>query len=134
MMALLDVGRRPGRLLFTRRASSGRHRRGRPTVAPERLGADGRGRVWDAAQRVRAEQFGLLEPGWLVIYGPYSRRFHAIARTAQVAEPLIDAPTLEELRGLMRESEFAFLVASTRLPVTAREQEPGGDARRGRWL
>ncbi|MEO3809451.1 hypothetical protein ABGB17_10675 [Sphaerisporangium sp. B11E5] len=132
-MAVLDVRRRPGRLTFTRRPPAGRHRRGRPTIPPERPGPDGRRRVWDAAQKARAEQLGLLEPGWLVTYGPYSRRFHAIARTAEVSEPIVEAATPEELRGLMRQSELTGLVPAPRRPDTARRPGAAGCVSRPGW-
>ncbi|RCG22459.1 hypothetical protein DQ384_35745 [Sphaerisporangium album] len=125
MTALLDVRRRPGRLPFTRRPTAGRHRRG-PATEPERREPDGRRRVWDGTQRARAEQLGLLEPGWLVIYGPYSRRFYAIARIAEVSEPLLDAATSEELRSLMRRSEITSLVPPPR------SRESGQTRRTGR--
>ncbi|MGW4641027.1 hypothetical protein ACWEN6_21045 [Sphaerisporangium sp. NPDC004334] len=70
----------------------------------------------DERQKARAGQLGLLEPGWLVIYGVYSRRFSAIARTADVAEPLVEAATPEELRALMRESETTRRVPRPRPP------------------
>src|SRR5690348_1579342 len=83
-MALLDARRRPGRgrLPFSRRPATGRHRLRRSATVPEP--PDVERKAWDEKQQARAEQLGLLEPGWLVIYGVYSRRFYAIARTAEV--------------------------------------------------
>ncbi|MEV6984148.1 hypothetical protein AB0M95_23235 [Sphaerisporangium sp. NPDC051017] len=130
-MALLDVRRRPGRLPFTRRPAAGRHRRGSATE-PERREPDGRRKIWDGKQKARAEQLGLLEPGWLVIYGPYSRRFYAIARIAEVSEPLLDAATSDELRSLMRGSELPGLVPSARSPERGRMRRAGrGVTRQG---
>ncbi|GGK97024.1 hypothetical protein Sme01_35370 [Sphaerisporangium melleum] len=116
-MALLDARRRPGRgrLPFSRRPPTGRHRLGGRAAVPESP-ARGDGQVWDEKQQARAGQLGLLEPGWLVIYGVYSRRFYAIARMAEVAEPLIEATTCGELRALMRDSESRRLVPLPRTP------------------
>lgn len=94
----LDVRRRPGRLPLTRRPPAGRHRHGRPATRPNH-------REWDSAQKARAAQLDLLEPGWLVLYGPYYRRFYAIARTGAVFDPVVEATTPEELRSLMRQAE-----------------------------
>ncbi|MFC6082453.1 hypothetical protein [Sphaerisporangium aureirubrum] len=89
----------PSRLTsHSRRPPSGRHRQGRPPVAPAH-------REWDTVQKARAAQLDLLEPGWLVLYGPYFRRFCAIARTQAVAEPLVEASGPDELRILMRLAE-----------------------------
>ncbi|WP_248965300.1 hypothetical protein [Sphaerisporangium perillae] len=90
----------PGRLPRMRRAPAGRHRHGRLVSMPDR-------REWDIAQKARAAQLDLLEPGWLVLYGPYYRRFYAIARMNAVTEPLVEASGPEELRSLMRLAEAA---------------------------
>ncbi|WP_424535098.1 hypothetical protein ACOZ38_33705 [Sphaerisporangium viridialbum] len=92
--------RGPGRLARTRRSPSGRHRYGRPATVPDR-------QEWDSAQKARAAQLDLLEPGWLVLYGPYYRRFYAIARMAAVTESLVEASGPEEPRTLMRLAEAA---------------------------
>ncbi|MDH2430367.1 hypothetical protein [Sphaerisporangium sp. TRM90804] len=113
---------RPSRFPFTRRPAAGRHRRG-TAAQPEHRGPEGRRKVWDARQRARAEQLGLLEPGWLVMYGAYSRRFYAIARISEVCEPLLQAATPEELRTLMRGSELAGLAPARR----SRTGRPAGD-------
>jgi hypothetical protein len=97
-MTGLDVRRRPGHRILTRRPSSGRHRQGRPSTQPNH-------HEWDSAQRAKAAQLDLLEPGWLVLYGPYYRRFYAIARTSAVSESVVEATTPEELRALMRQAE-----------------------------
>jgi hypothetical protein len=72
----------PGRLTGVRRRPIGRHRQGRPLIRPKR-------REWDSAEKARAAQLDLLEPGWLVLYGLYYRRFYAIARVRATAEPLV---------------------------------------------
>ncbi|MET8141465.1 hypothetical protein ABZU32_14255 [Sphaerisporangium sp. NPDC005288] len=117
-MALLDARRRPGRgrLPFSRRPPTGRHRLRRPATMPEPLAPDGGRKAWDEKQQARAGQLGLLEPGWLVMYGVYSRRFYAIARTAEVAEPLVEAATPGELCALMRDSESRRPVPRPRTP------------------
>jgi hypothetical protein len=89
-----------GRPSRTRRPPAGRHRQGRPSTVPDR-------REWDSAHKARATQLDLLEPGWLVLYGPYYRRFYAIARTSTVAEAVVEATGIEELRSLMRQAETA---------------------------
>lgn len=90
----------PGRPTRVRRQPIGRHRQGRPLIQPVR-------RDWDSAEKARAAQLDVLEPGWLVLYGPYYRRFYAIARMRAVSEPLVEATGPEELRNLMRLAETA---------------------------
>ncbi|GII85649.1 hypothetical protein Ssi03_36390 [Sphaerisporangium siamense] len=85
--------------------SPGRHRQRRPHSQPNPDLDHPAHRDWDGGQKARAAHLDLLEPGWLVLYGPYHRRFYAIARTAAVTEPLVQATTIDGLRTLMRESE-----------------------------
>ncbi|GAA3813409.1 hypothetical protein GCM10022226_37670 [Sphaerisporangium flaviroseum] len=91
-----DLG--SGRAAGRRRTPAGRHRHGRPATELGR-------REWDTAQKARAAQLDLLEPGWLVLYGPYYRRFYAIALVSVVIEPVVEASGPEELRTLMRLAE-----------------------------
>ncbi len=75
----------------------GRHAIGAPysEVAP---------RIWDPAKKAAAAQLDMLEPTWVVLYGPASRRFFAFAMW-HVAPLRVEATTIEELRHLMREAE-----------------------------
>jgi hypothetical protein len=85
-------------------ATPGRHRVGAPAerVLP---------RVWDQVKRAAAAQLDLTEPAWLVMYGPGSRRFVAMA-TWNAAQPVrVEAFTIAELRDLMREAETYTMVA-----------------------
>ncbi|GII83980.1 hypothetical protein Ssi03_19700 [Sphaerisporangium siamense] len=93
-----DSPQRSGRPARTRRPSTGRHRHGLAATVPDR-------REWDTAQKASAAQLDLLEPGWLVLYGSYYRRFYAIACVNTVAERLVEASDPDELRALMRQAE-----------------------------
>ncbi|GII77791.1 hypothetical protein Sru01_27730 [Sphaerisporangium rufum] len=91
MRRLGNLWRRSGR-------PRGRHTAGRP-YAPVEPGAP------DPGARAAAVLVDRLEPDWTVIYGPWSRRFYALA-VFPTAEPLIiEAATAPELRALMREAE-----------------------------
>jgi hypothetical protein len=80
-------------------AAPGRHRIG---ARPEQVAS----RRWDQAERAAAAQLNLTEPAWLVMYGPGSRRFVAMAAW-NVPQPLrVEALTVAELRHLMREAEM----------------------------
>ncbi|GII75690.1 hypothetical protein Sru01_06720 [Sphaerisporangium rufum] len=97
----------------TKRASGGRHRLGRTPAGSDPTGSGHGGapdrsrerRELDGPQRVRASRLGLLEPGWLVLYAPYHRRFYALARTSDVADPVVSAATVDGLRARMRQAE-----------------------------
>jgi hypothetical protein len=84
---------------------SGHHADGTPvsTVRPVR---------WDAEHRAAADRLDQLEPGSMVWYGPWSRRFYAIAAWNAPSPLLLDAPTAEELRDQMRQVEPAVLTAT----------------------
>ncbi|MFC6080793.1 hypothetical protein [Sphaerisporangium aureirubrum] len=108
----------------TERPSAGRHRHGRPASRTPH-------HEWDMPQKARAAHLGFLEPAWLVLYGPYHRRFYAIARTPAVTEPLIEARTPEELRTLIRQAEAPPRAAHPPRHHTATETVPAEHG--GRW-
>lgn len=88
-------------------SSSGRHAEG------ARVG-ETRSTWWDPAKRAAAEELDRLEPGWLVMYGTWSRRFYAIALWEAPCPVLLDARTAEVLRGLMRQAEVTGTVPALR--------------------
>ncbi|GAA3120860.1 hypothetical protein [Streptosporangium carneum] len=62
-------------------------------------------RLWDGPARAEAERLETAWPGWVVLYGTGSRRFHALAAWP-APEPLILCdPTPEGLEARMREAE-----------------------------
>ncbi|MEV6981273.1 hypothetical protein AB0M95_08445 [Sphaerisporangium sp. NPDC051017] len=66
---------------------------------------------WDEREKAVAAQIDQLEPGWLVMYGVWSRRFFAIAAWSGV--PLmIEARDAEDLRHQMREAELDAMPSS----------------------
>jgi hypothetical protein len=83
--------------------SAGRHTTGAPL-------AEFRSTRWDTAKKAAAEELDRLEPGWLVMYGPWSRRFYAIALWNAPCPVLLDAPTTEELRDQMRQAEVVAML------------------------
>ncbi|WP_424536835.1 hypothetical protein ACOZ38_44580 [Sphaerisporangium viridialbum] len=90
----------------------GRHRIGvRPgQVQPRR---------WDLAKRAAAAQLDQMEPAWHISYGVGSRKFTAIA-IWHAPHPLrVEAPTVEELRELMREAELDAMGMLVDLAVRA---------------
>ncbi|GAA1265732.1 hypothetical protein GCM10009677_17310 [Sphaerisporangium rubeum] len=87
--------------------TGGRHAEGAPVTEVRSV-------HWDTAKRAAAEELDRLEPGWLVLYGTWSRRFYAIALWEAPCPVLLDARTAEELRGLMRQAELAGMVPALR--------------------
>jgi hypothetical protein len=69
-------------------------------------------REFDAAAIAQAAMLDQLEPGWVVWYGVYFRRFYAIALTGGVGPLCIMARSGEALRALMRESESSVRLAA----------------------
>ncbi|MEO3808773.1 hypothetical protein ABGB17_07200 [Sphaerisporangium sp. B11E5] len=108
----------------TGRPPIGRHRHGRPASRTPH-------HEWDMPQKARAAHLDFLEPAWLVLYGPYHRRFYAIARTPAVTEPLIEATTPEELRTLIRQAEAPFSAAAP--PGHHAATATGHEQHGGRW-
>ncbi|MEV6981352.1 hypothetical protein AB0M95_08860 [Sphaerisporangium sp. NPDC051017] len=77
----------------------GRHRLGGQlvtTVSPK---------VFDPAATAHAAHLDHLEPGWMIWYGLYDRRFHAIALIRGVEPARVEARTPEALTSYMREAE-----------------------------
>lgn len=95
----------------------GRHRAGRPHTLVHR-------RVWDSPARDQAERLNQAFPGWVVLYGPGSRRFYAIA-TWPAPEPImVEATTTEDLAERMREAETALLLHAGAFSGQARRHPP----------
>ncbi|MEO3811446.1 hypothetical protein ABGB17_20840 [Sphaerisporangium sp. B11E5] len=82
----------------------GRHRPGR---RPEKVTR----RRFDADAIAQAAMLDQLEPGWLVWYGPYFRRFYAVAMSGKVGPLCVTARSCEALRTQMREAEAVVRVA-----------------------
>lgn len=78
--------------------AGGRHRCGVPYTPVGR-------RRWDERQRAQAAQLDALEPGWSVVYGPWSRLFFAFAAWPASRAVVVDARTPEALWQAMREAE-----------------------------
>ena len=68
-----------------------------------------RRRGWDPAERHAAWELDRVEPGWCVFYGPYRRRFYAIAAWPAPFPLVLDASDIEELRRQLRETETMHL-------------------------
>ncbi|MDH2427553.1 hypothetical protein [Sphaerisporangium sp. TRM90804] len=82
----------------------GRHRDG---VLPDQFVS----RRFDQVKKAAAAQLDRMEPGWLILYGEWTREFVAFARWA--AEPVrVASATVDELRGLMREAELGKMFRS----------------------
>lgn len=79
----------------------GRHRAGRPYTLVHR-------RVWDGPARSEAERLNQAFPGWVVLYGPGSRRFFAIAAWPAPEPVMVEAATAEDLAERMSEAETAL--------------------------
>jgi hypothetical protein len=78
--------------------SGRRHRRGSPPSPRPRPPVDAR-------QREQAALIDAREPGWTVIYGPWSRRFFAFAAWPAPQGVIVDSATLEDLVAAMRGAE-----------------------------
>ncbi|RCG22760.1 hypothetical protein DQ384_34710 [Sphaerisporangium album] len=61
---------------------------------------------YDLAERELAEELNAAEPAWLVYYRMHGRRFCAIACRDGVADPVLEATDVSELRALMRDAEL----------------------------
>ncbi|WP_405143885.1 hypothetical protein OG589_39955 [Sphaerisporangium sp. NBC_01403] len=91
--------------LFGRRSAkrTGRHTIGRPYVRVEPGHADPRARA-------TAVLLDRLEPAWTILYGPWSRRFYALALFATPAPLIVEAFTAQELKEQMRQAEQDTLI------------------------
>ncbi|MFC7387291.1 hypothetical protein [Sphaerisporangium rhizosphaerae] len=102
------VKRRGLRRLFGRGGGTriGRHALGQPYVEVER--AD-RGEP-DLADRAAAVLLHRMEPAWTIMYGPWSRRFYALA-LYPTPEPLtVEARTAQDLLTQMRRAEREWML------------------------
>ncbi|GHE39809.1 hypothetical protein GCM10017673_47700 [Streptosporangium violaceochromogenes] len=82
---------------------AGRHRIGHAPAAVHR-------RVWDGPARAEAERLERSWPGWVVLYGPGSRRFHALAAWPSPAPVKVCGRTPAELEEGMRQAEADALL------------------------
>lgn len=79
--------------------------------------------------RAAAEQLALTSPGWVVMYGPASRRIWAFAAWASCPALALDGADPQALAAAMREAERE---AHARGPVDRRGgADPGGPHRHG---
>ena len=60
---------------------------------------------WDPAQRRAAWELDQSAPDWTVFYGPYTRRFYAIAAQPIHSPLVLDAHDVAELRRQIHEAE-----------------------------
>lgn len=82
-----------------RTRTHGRHRTGRP-APPAPLHR----RRWDTTAQATAAELDRAHPGWTILYGVHSRRFHAIAAWA-AAEPItVHGATAGQLLTAMAEA------------------------------
>ncbi|GHH73032.1 hypothetical protein GCM10017673_28930 [Streptosporangium violaceochromogenes] len=108
----------------------GRHRAGQPHSLVHR-------RLWDGPARDQAEALERSRPGWVVWYGPGSRRFYAAAAWPAPESIMVEAATADDLHDRMNETETALLLrAATSTSSTAgtpgqpRRPRPSGTRRR----
>ena len=94
-----------GLLAWVTASSSGRHAEGAPLTNVRRT-------RWDTAKTAEAGLLQQTEPGWMIWYGTWSRRFYAIATWDAPSPGLLDATTPRQLRDRMRQTEHA----ATRTP------------------
>ena len=85
--------------------SGARHRRGSPPPPPRPQTPA------DVHQRQQAARLDAREPGWLVLYAPWRRRFVAFAAWPTPEGLMVTASTPEELVEEMRDVEVARGVA-----------------------
>src|SRR5690606_10114646 len=76
----------------------------------------------DERRRAQAAHLDAHEPGWLVLYGPWSRAFFAFAAWPAPRALIVGARTPEALRDAMRHAETAAAVAG-RVPHRAGRAE-----------
>jgi len=82
---------------------AGRHRVGAPLQRVFR-------RLWDPRQREEAARLNAREPGWEVLYGPWTRRFWGFAAWPSPRGVIVHAPTADELVDAMRAAEVTAAV------------------------
>ncbi|MEV7965669.1 hypothetical protein AB0O34_06760 [Sphaerisporangium sp. NPDC088356] len=97
--------KRRWRLIGRRSAKrTGRHTTGHPYVRVEHRHPDPRARA-------TAVLLDRLEPAWMILYGPWSRRFYALALFATPGPLIVEAFTAQELTDQMRQAEQDTLIA-----------------------
>ena len=88
----------------------GRHRPGQArTTVPRRL--------WDVRARAEAERLERSLPGWIVLYGPGSRRFYALAAWPAPTPVMLEDRTPEGLEERMRQAETDALIGQRPTPT-----------------
>ncbi|MEV6983246.1 hypothetical protein AB0M95_18580 [Sphaerisporangium sp. NPDC051017] len=90
--------------LYGRNAEpTGRHTLGRPYVPVEPGDPDPRARA-------TAVLLDRLEPAWTILYGPWSRRFYAVAMFPAPYPLIVEESTAQELTEQMRQAERDVLM------------------------
>ncbi|GHH67953.1 hypothetical protein GCM10017673_15800 [Streptosporangium violaceochromogenes] len=99
------------------RAVGRHHRDGRARVPVRRL--------WGGPARARAAEMERSRPGWVVLYGPGSRRFFAMAAWSVPDPVMVSAPTVEVLEERMEAAEAALLpLLPNPVPAVASPERP----------
>lgn len=83
------------------RYGTGRHRRGSAQRPWTRV-------RWDARERAAAEALNTIEPGWLVMYRLWARKFYAISAWPLPDWDGVEAATVVGLRARMRQAELSI--------------------------
>ena len=65
------------------------------------------GEPYDPGQRRAAGRIERQNPGWVIMYGPWTRRFWAYPQFFTPRGTILDAPSTAELLPLMRAAELA---------------------------
>jgi len=65
------------------------------------------GEPYDPGQRRAAGRIERQNPGWVVMYGPWTRHYWAYPRFSAPRGTILDAPSIAELLPLMRAAELA---------------------------
>ncbi|MFC4536276.1 hypothetical protein [Sphaerisporangium dianthi] len=100
--------------LFGRRRGKriGRHALGRPYVEVERVDHG----TPDLAERAAAVLLDRMEPAWTIMYGPWSRRFHALALYPTPEPLVVEARTAQDLLSRIRQAEQEWVLHSPSHP------------------
>ncbi|MGW4644253.1 hypothetical protein ACWEN6_37440 [Sphaerisporangium sp. NPDC004334] len=111
------VKRRGLRRLFGRGRGerTGRHALGRPYVEIERADHGDP----DLADRAAAVLLNRMERYWTVMYGPWSRRFYALALYPTPEPLVVEARTAQDLLAAMRHAERGWALNGPLEPIAA---------------
>lgn len=101
------------------RHATGRHRLGAALMPWVRI-------RWDIRQRAAAAGLDAIEPGWLVIYRVWARRFYAVPMWPLAGRPGIEADTVAGLRARMRQAETAPCPSGPPVPMGGEEVSRDG--------